>query len=69
MMDKEKIQELTEALVSYQELLESDKKISIKSMKEILADFNFFMMVILKFMVENGAFDEEVPETPSTMYA
>lgn len=68
-MNEEELVELEEAFVEYQEFLESDKKLTIKITKEILADYNLFMKVLFKKLREQGLFDDKVPDAPNSMFA
>ena len=69
MEQEDLIQEVTDVFVKYQELLNSDKKLTLKEVKEILAEYNCFLMIIFKKLIEQGLFIEKVPEVPNSMYA
>ena len=69
MEEENLIQEVTDVFVKYQELLDSDKKLTLKIVKEILAEYNCFLMIVFKKLIEQGLFDPEVPEAPNSMFA
>ena len=68
MEQEDLIQEVTDVFVKYQELLNSDKKLTLKEVKEILAEYNCFLTIIFKKLIEQGLFIEEVPEAPNSMF-